>query len=201
MMARLFLVLALLIWGGAGIAQSEFPALFDVTGVAADDTLNVRQEPSGSAPVIGTFGPHRTGIEVTGQNDGGTWLRVNMHETAGWVSARFLARQTGTGDYAFARALNCFGTEPFWSLDIVQGANVTFSGQDGSVRTFAAGQIARGAGRLDRYVLGFGQGAVVLAQTMCSDGMSDRQFALEASVLIADQGLTLYTGCCSIQQD
>lgn len=181
-------------------AQAGFPALYDVTGVAADDVLNIRAEPSGSADILGEFGPHRTEVEVTGATADGRWLRVNTQEATGWVAARFLQRPDG-GDFAFGRMLNCFGTEPFWSLDVIQGSRATFSRMDGATLSDGAGLLNIGQGRQDRFLLGFGQGLVVVTQAQCSDGMSDRLYALEASVVLVETGMTLYSGCCSIQPE
>ncbi len=199
---RLLFVLwaAMMLAAGAGQAQSGYPALHAVVGVAGDDVLNIRRDPSGSAPVIGSLGPHQTGVEVTGADDSGKWLRVNTQESSGWAAARFLERAE-TADYAFARALNCFGTEPFWSLDIVQGSKATLSRMDGQVLSFGSGLMRRGEGRTDRWLLGFGQGLLVAAQRSCGDGMSDRHYALDASVVLVEQGMTLYSGCCSIQPE
>ncbi len=81
-----------------------------VSGVAADDVLNVRHEPDPAAPVLARLAPAYAGIEWTGEQvtalDGGTWYRVvlldpvrllNLGEPlhggapAGWVNAAFLA--------------------------------------------------------------------------------------------------------------
>ena len=55
-MFRALLVLAL---SGAAPAWATpeyvLPTLFDVTGVAADDRLNIRERPDPSAPIIGTL--------------------------------------------------------------------------------------------------------------------------------------------------
>lgn len=184
----------------ASWAQSGFPALFSVVDVAGDDVLNIRAEPTAQSDVIGSFGPHQTGVEVTGRDDTGKWFRVNTQEQSGWVSGRFLMQEE-SGDYAFARGINCFGTEPFWSLDMIQGTRATFSQMNGTMRTFGAGLVSRGEGGPDRYIVGFGDGLAILTQRACSDGMSDQVFGLDASVVLVDQGLFLFSGCCSIQAD
>lgn len=194
------LCLALLLAASGAWAQSGYPALFAVAGVAGDDVLNIRRGPSGDADIIGSFGPFQTGIEVTGADSTGKWLRVNTQEQTGWAAARFLERSE-EGDYAFARGLNCFGAEPFWSLDMIQGTRTTLSLLGAAPKVYGAGLVSRGEGRPDRYIVGFGDGLVVLSQRSCSDGMSDLTFGLEASVVVVDQGLTLYSGCCSIQPD
>ena len=61
-MRALALLLALALPSGA--AAKGLPALHDVTGVAADDVLNVRARPDASAPVLGALTPDATGVEV-----------------------------------------------------------------------------------------------------------------------------------------
>lgn len=57
--------LALILWLAAGpAAAQDLPAVYDVAGVAADDVLNVRAEPSAEAPVLRTLAPDAGGIEV-----------------------------------------------------------------------------------------------------------------------------------------
>ncbi|MGB3280174.1 MAG: peptide-binding protein, partial [Pseudorhodobacter sp.] len=56
----------LLLWVvGFGLARAEtLPALFDVTGVAADDVLNLRAAPDGVAEILGALGPSAKDVEV-----------------------------------------------------------------------------------------------------------------------------------------
>lgn len=194
------ILLALGLWATMASA-SEFPALYRVTGVAGNDVLNVRALPSADAGIVGDYGAQQAGVEVTGQSEDGKWLRVNTDEGLGWVAARFLEPEGEDGDYLISRTLNCFGTEPFWSLDVIQGARATFSLMSEEPQVFGAGLMRRAAGRTDRYLLGFGQGAAVVSRAECGDGMSDRAYALDASVLLVGESLTLYAGCCSIEPD
>ena len=184
----------------AASAQDSWPGLYSVTGVASNDVLNIRTAPDASFDIIGSFGPYQTEIEVTGSDASGKWLRVNTQEQSGWVAARFMARDEG-GDYALGRTLNCFGTEPFWSLDVIQGATATFSRMGEDPQGFRAGLAKRGAGRSDKYILGFGQGLMVASVAECSDGMSDRLYSISADVVMVEQGLNLQSGCCSIQPE
>ncbi|MEX0283964.1 MAG: SH3 domain-containing protein, partial [Paracoccaceae bacterium] len=149
------LTFALVLLGAMGlpvVAQTTFPALYDVTGVAADDVLNIRAEASGSSEVVGSLGSNQQEVEVVAADGSGKWLQVNTQERSGWVAARFMkARETG--DYLLGRSVNCFGTEPFWSLDMIQGARATLSRQDADPLSFPAGLMSRGAGRTDRMIV------------------------------------------------
>ena len=99
-----------------GLAAQSLPSLFNVTGVAADDVLNIRENPRGSASVIGTIAPDATGIEVVELSESGNWGHVNSGEGSGWASMEFLSPQPDQGEAYFESSLVCFGTEPFWNL-------------------------------------------------------------------------------------
>ncbi|MEO1155590.1 MAG: SH3 domain-containing protein, partial [Pseudomonadota bacterium] len=58
------------LWPVWGAAQG-YPALFDVTGVASDDVLNIRSAPSATAEIIGTLAHNETGVEVVGEGPAG----------------------------------------------------------------------------------------------------------------------------------
>ena len=60
---RYLVALFVLICASAATAQ-DFPALYRVTDVAANDVLNIRAQPQASAPVIGSFRPGQRGVEV-----------------------------------------------------------------------------------------------------------------------------------------
>jgi hypothetical protein len=95
MVRILSLILALLVAMPA--AAQDLPALFRVTGVAANDVLNIRAEPSARAAIIGSFRPDAGGIEVVALSADGRWGLVNSGEQAGWSSMRYLMHQGGPG--------------------------------------------------------------------------------------------------------
>ncbi|HMB11644.1 hypothetical protein, partial [Saliniramus sp.] len=74
--------------------------LYQVTGVAADDLLNVRDRPGvPGSTVIGRLAPDARGVERSGdlQDVGGRdWWHIrhpSLPAGGGWVNARFLAAQ------------------------------------------------------------------------------------------------------------
>ncbi len=127
-MIRLVILLACLA-GPAVATQDGWPALFDVSGVAADDTLNIRSEPGTGGVVIGTLEPDAEGIEVVRPNPRETWGLVNYGEATGWVSLSFLTRRPGQWLGHVPEVRSCFGTEPFWSLSF-DGDAITWSTPD-----------------------------------------------------------------------
>jgi uncharacterized membrane protein len=193
---------AALLWYGIAFSAfaQPFPQLYDVTGVAGDDVLNVRIDPSASSAIVGQLTPQQKNIEVVAGDSSGKWGLVNVSETSGWVAMRFLHAVGTDEDYALAPALACAGTEPFWSLDVVQGQSARFTPMSEEVQTFPAAKIQAGAGRPNRFSLGLGEGSVaVIVREMCDDGMSDREFGLRIDLVTDVEGQqTLLSGCCSI---
>jgi hypothetical protein len=72
----------------------EPPANWDVTGVPADDVLNVRAGPGVSYDITATLPPRTFELESTGRIarvDGQLWREIKVPGgTAGWVNARYL---------------------------------------------------------------------------------------------------------------
>lgn len=185
-----------------GLAAQPLPALYHVQGVAADDVLNIRAEPTTSAPIIGTLAPDARGIEVVARNAAGTWGQVNTGEQSGWVSLRFMARSGVHIDhYNLPVGLRCFGTEPFWSLENTGGAwayRTPEASRDGLEIWIA--QDTGIAEDLRRMVLFNGMGGPATAfihPAECNDGMSDRAYGLAIGVMLSPSALLL-SGCCSL---
>lgn len=197
-MLRVILV-ALLLAGPAHATQEYIlPTLFDVTGVAADDVLNIREQPNASAPIIGTLAPEAERIEVVEERDG--WGRVNTGEGSGWVSMRYLAYRTDVWqDGALPEGFRCFGTEPFWDVKI-DGYALVLNGIDMAEERHGL-QSVLGTGIFrDPMRAVVAEGATLVATPqICSDGMSDRLFGLRASLILQGETPRLLSGCCSIQ--
>ncbi len=194
-----FLVL-LLALSAPAVAQESYPRLHDVTGVAADDTLNVRASPSSKAPVVGELAFDAKAIEVMREENG--WGLINVHEQTGWAYLRYLAPRVD-GDLANVASLSCYGTEPFWGLDIHPGQTARLSTPDGiSGLTFHVGSMRRLYAPLMKHTI-LGTGAesdlsVVITQANCNDGMSDREYVLDATVFLSGAETRAYSGCCQL---
>jgi len=196
-LALLFAILGLLLTSVAA-AEPPFPRLFDVIGVANDAVLNLRARPSGTAEIIGSRPPHAGGTEAVDQNGDGTWLRLGVGETSGWASARYLSPQGFDGPI-LRHPTRCFGVEPFWHLDISGDGTATLTGPQTGRVTFERMATKSSVNRTDRFRLGSnGRPLGVLAQTLCSDGMSDRVYGYEINLFAPSDGTALLTGCCTI---
>ncbi|WP_111557944.1 SH3 domain-containing protein [Paracoccus sediminilitoris] len=191
--------LALMLSATPALATQEYilPTLFDVTRVAPDDVLNIRADPNGSAPIIGTLAPEATRVEVVEERRG--WGRVNTGEGSGWVSMQFMHYRTDVWEEnALPAGWQCFGTEPFWTV-IPQGDQLVTAmpGLPDDMRPLRA-VLSTGVFRdPTRAVTAPGMTLTTTPQ-ICSDGMSDRLFGLQALVVIDGDSHTLLRGCCSI---
>lgn len=199
-MIRTVLALSLALAGPA-LATQEYilPTLFDVSGVASYDVLNIRAEPTTKSPIIGTLAPDATGIEVVEERRG--WARVNAGEGTGWVSMRYLSYRTDVWQPgALPAGFRCLGTEPFWDTKVEGGDLVlrTPDDQDGDRRPVQA-VLDSGVFRDPARVV-VAQDMTLFAQPqICSDGMSDRLFGLSAMLVIHGDQPRMLSGCCLIQ--
>jgi uncharacterized membrane protein len=199
---RFLAVMALALWPGI-LAAESFPALYDVTGVASDDVLNVRTGPAASNPIIGALSYHATGVEVIRLSDAGTWGLVNAEDRTGWVSMRFLRRQVGQEGWDFPARASCFGTEPFWDVKLRRGNPVEFTRAGDPTEFYAFRSDSQSVNRLDRHsFLADRAGTAmigVLSRQYCNDGMSDREYGLSLELLIwRGAGFDHASGCCTL---
>ena len=183
-------------------AQHDWPALFDVSDVAVDDVLNIRSRPDASSEIVGSLASNATGIEILWPDDQGKWGQVNAGESTGWVSLVFVTRQANQSDSNVPAVARCFGTEPFWSLDRKDG-NLISSGLDRPTITYAISDTITASGRIAPYAIrGESTDATIwlrFNRAECSDGMSDRLFAIDADVIIDGlAGSELLSGCCTL---
>ncbi|MBU2992259.1 SH3 domain-containing protein [Octadecabacter sp. 1_MG-2023] len=197
-MKWVFAVLLSIVATVAFATVDGWPALYDVTGVAADDNLNVREQPNASSIVISTLPPMAENIEVIAVNEDETWGLINIDGGTGWVSLRFMARQPEQFAGYTPAITVCHGTEPFWALEI-EDDNFAFSAPD-VTGTPTPLTVLRSANRIDRFALISDGITGVVSTQACNDGMSEMQFGLSIDLLAPLYGETqLLSGCCSIQ--
>lgn len=182
----------------AAVAGEFLPSLHNVTGVAVDDVLNVRLEPSAQAEIVAVLPPDARGIEVTAWSPDGAWARVNVAEHAGWVARRFLAAAEGPEWFEPGARLRCYGTEPFWNLDL--GAVVGFNDPErAAALPLSVSGRARSAGLPGVLGLSLGRGFATIRAADCNDGMSNREMGLAIDLFLEEGGvLAGYSGCCSL---
>ncbi|MDR7237340.1 N-acetylmuramoyl-L-alanine amidase [Neobacillus drentensis] len=85
------LLLSIILIFGAFLPQGKSVAATDSisinTGIVNGDTLNIRQEPSTSSPVIGRL-THGTSVIIYSKQN--NWLEVGFTNLRGWVSSEFI---------------------------------------------------------------------------------------------------------------
>lgn len=109
----------------AAPAFADFPALYDVKGVTADDAVNIRASRSNSAAIIGTVTAVQKRIEVVRLSADGLWSLVNTEQRTGWVASRFLSL-TPRAIHHDIDIYSCFGGKPSWTLTFGVGTHYGF---------------------------------------------------------------------------
>ena len=105
---------------------------YTISNVAPDDVLNVREEPRGSSPKLGSLAFNKDIVEIVSKNAAGSWGMVRMGEHMGWTSMRYLrpTRVTTFGGTNIPIGLRCFLEEPFVAYTF--GAGVIIESRLGS---------------------------------------------------------------------
>lgn len=198
-MIRHFAIVLFGLWPAIGFGQT-LPASYSVKGVAANDVLNIRTEPSSTAPVMGEIGPYGLNIEVLSLSSDGKWGKVGMPEGNGWVSMSYLEINEPTDPYLVPRPLSCMGTEPFWSISLYPRGAEFNSPDTGAVPMAVTHEAVAAQG----YLIGLEEGptlnrTLVVSRESCSDGMSDRAFGFATRMFTeAPEGNTVLPGCCTL---
>ncbi|WP_299789194.1 SH3 domain-containing protein [uncultured Marivita sp.] len=188
--------------------QAE-PTYHRVIGVAIDDVLNIRAEPSAGSADIGDLPYNARRIEAFEFDATGNWARIALNERDGWVSTRFLTRDevATIGDTTVPEGIVCGGTEPFWALGLY-GDEARYSHpSDGDTDfTFDSARVAEGrlgspalitVATEDTQVI-----EAILSGAQCNDGMSDRSYGWTITMqLIAPGKRRFLSGCCHLPRD
>jgi uncharacterized membrane protein len=190
--------LALLLIAGAACAEGPFPAQFSVTGVAADDVLNMRVAPSAGADLLSSFRPDRMNLEVIELSADGQWGLVGDGEINGYGSMRFLARQDQI-EGQMPRPMRCFGTEPFWTLGFYPGGDEYVTPDGRADLVVQTERIAENGFALTLTDDGDSTWLALIEVGACSDGMSDRRYGYRTLISRPDgAGGSILRGCCSV---
>lgn len=188
-----------LLLSATAIRAQDLPALHSVSGVAADDVLNVREDPSAASAIIGALAPDATGIEVILVTGG--WAMVNTEDRFGYVALRFLTPDPAPPWYTLDLPLTCFGTEPFWSLTVDPAAGQTrFSTPEAeSAQTADLDRTWPGEPWAPAAAVAIPQGLLVVRPAECSDGMSERAYGLAADIFLDSGDHQRLSGCCTLE--
>ncbi|MGI3164260.1 COG3650 family protein [Pseudooceanicola sp. 200-1SW] len=205
LLSLLCLCLIALALPGTARAQPQLPALYAVTGVAANDRLNIRAAPSARAEILGSFDPDAERVEVIRLDPATGWGQVNLEGRQGWVSMRYL-RAMPQRSMFLSSDLACFGTEPFWLMARASDAHYVLETPDSGrwpvltmLEDDAPGDriYALSARSEELTVTG------VMRRELCSDGMSDSLYGFSVGLVLngrheGEERYRLMTGCCTL---
>lgn len=188
----------------ADVPAPVLPALYQVTGVSSDDTLNVRAKPDAGSAIIGELNYSSNYVEVVNLSARGAWGQVNTAEQSGWVSMRYMqAMADPLMNNGLPKWLHCSGTEPFWAVEF-DGSDVVFRDPNigKSPVLHAITSMSPSPEYVDVSTTGvlfrWSQGGLPITARilpgLCSDGMSDRAFGLHYI-----DNSSRY-GCCSMSE-
>lgn len=196
-MKGVFSAVAVVCMSGS-LSAEVYPALHDVSGVAADDVLNVRAAPDAKSAIIGAFAPDAEGIEVVGRT--GSWGRVNVGDVSGYAALRYLERSDGPDWNALETSLTCVGTEPFWSLriDPAQGETRFQTPEDPEPDVAPITAVWPALPWASTAALSLPDGLAVLSPADCSDGMSNRVYGISADLFLNGAEGARLAGCCRV---
>lgn len=188
----------LTIVAGPARATADGPDFYMVTGVAADDVLNIRSEPRASAEKIGEIPPDGRGLQNLGCEGGlrfaewqaasqaerdaaarRTWCKITYEGTEGWVAARFLSEDSGADP---AQPQDWGVTEINGELPVAQ-AFFTFM-PDGTVSGSTGCNRFSARGELDGTAVVIG-GPAIMTKMACPGAAVDNQ---EKTIMRALQG-------------
>lgn len=198
-MTRSFAIFLFTFWPILVQAQ-PFPASYSVKGVAANDVLNIRAEPSAKAKVMGKIGPYDLNIEVLELSSDSKWGKVGLPEGNGWVSMTYLDLITSDDPYVVQRPLSCMGTEPFWSVSLYPRGAEYNSPDTGAVPMTVTHEAVADHGFLIQLEEGPSLNrTLIVTREGCSDGMSDRAFGFSTRMFTeAPDGNMALQGCCTL---
>ena len=182
------------------LQAQNFPAAYIVTDVASDDVLNIRATPDASSDILGELGPYSINVEVLEVSEDTRWGRISTGEGNGWVAMRYLTASNHAPANEVPRPMSCFGTEPFWALQMLaRGDEYELAGDGNRALTPLKEVIA-----YQGYAVVFEEGptlnrTLMITRGWCSDGMSDRDYGWQATLLNeTPEGDSLLFGCCTL---
>ena len=188
-----------LLAAASACAEGE-ETLYEVVKVDPSDVLYVRGAPEASAPIVGAIPFDASGITIVEQPaNGSPWAKISRGDVQGYVNMTYLAPRTPT-DAVLPSALQCGGTEPFWSFTR-KGAHGTFEPMGEQQVEMSLREPTSGANRPNIWLLESGEmpsriTAFIRSDRSCSDGMSDTAYRYEIFLRANDR---LLSGCCNPQ--
>ena len=172
---------------------------YAVTGVATDDVLNLRARPAQKASIVGALAPTTT--EITVERRSGHWAYVRYGDKAGWVDVRYLKPSQSLPCDRMPVPLDCFGTEPFWTIKLGAGS-LRFDGMEKKAFSGAIAPVQTSRNESQVWLVRPKAGPVarviVRVARDCSDGMSEKIYPYAVAAEMRDG--ELLSGCCQLDR-
>ncbi len=196
------LILLLLLAGSSHsktVPDQNVRTAFKVINVNKDDSLNVRQEPDASAPVVCRLAATTTGIEVIDTVKSKKWWKIRYMGNTGYVNRSFLIQKIDSG---FNKKLSCLGTEPFWNLSI-NSNQIILNNPIDHMRTYTITKMEQSMNSTVKWFIeGIASNgeklAIYLSEGTCSDDMSDTRYRYQVFIYDSAKS-TAISGCCNEQ--
>ncbi len=198
-MPKTLLAFALALAPGLAAAETgRLPARYQLAGDAV-----LRAAPDDAAPETGTAAAGSV-VEILSFSRDGGWAETARGEGAAWLATEGLTRIEGPR--AEGLPLRCYGTEPFWGLNMPSAFFAEFERPEhpeAPLQVTGSDSAAAGAVRLWTFVGDGLRGHLAVRNEACSDVMSDRPFGLSATLSMAETAgaVHLRLGCCSLTAD
>lgn len=189
----------LLVFGTASFAEPIPPVknvFYRVVGVASNDVLNIRAQPTSRSEIIGVFYHNHPLFEVTGSD--GRWVRVNLEEYSGWVHSGYI-QQVNVLTFPqtnLPNGLKCYGEEPFWTVTLgggrLQLQSMTFGEKVYAVSTIESigdGYLITGISKSANEI------SIVVKDEMASSSMVENYYNWSVSLEMDGYSVLGGTGC------
>jgi len=188
--------------------------LYAVTGVDADDYLNVRQKATARSAIVTRLPHDSVGVrrlEGDAMTAGNRWWRVKWQGKQGWVNKRYLkpvsdpivatSSSSSSKSNSKTATLHCGGNEPFWGMKITKNS-LSYSPMDGQKLNLPVMFNKTSENNTSIAAIYAKQGkqqilAMLQKVSACSDGMSDIGYPYAIAVIINKQ--KFYSGCCHVK--
>ncbi len=184
------------------------PRAYKVSGISAEDVLNVRAAPSARSTDLGDLHAGFAPVEILELDETGQWGRLTWQDTDGWVAMRYLeqVRLPTIGNTSLPVGLQCVGTEPFWSMSLETSNTLQLSLHPDTALDATVESAVSSINYLDFPVAIIANVddlniTTIINPLTCNDGMSDKQYGWEVDVLTTTGNTsTLVSGCCSMPE-
>lgn len=191
-----------------GVQAQSASGGYKVVHVATNDRLNLRSSAGVEGKVIGSIPHNAANVQSTGEEQRigrSRWLKVKHGGHVGWVNRYYLqavvqASKPKATPVKPKVEMNCFGTEPYWTIKVTD-SNMVVKMMDGPSYDIPVEFRQKSANNTSIAVIAGRRGnaltsAVFQKVNSCSDGMSDNSYPYSITAML--NAHKVVSGCCSV---